>query len=165
MRVISAAPPKDVVDCNEVSLPSVSSRLNRPNALSHSSSSFPLHDPSPSSWHLWMLSNSFMSFSYHGAQKSHIGLNVRMHLQTDLSKGKRKESGKPHTTCCWQTLNICPHCKNINCKDPQPLSFHSSAYLEDELRDSMISFSPFRNWRGQLNFTKLHCSLRNYFEV
>lgn len=107
------------------------SRLKRPSALIHFSLGFPLSDPSPSSWPP-LDANSFMSFPYHGAQKSHTGLKVRPHLQTYLSKGKRKEPGKPHTAHCWQTLKICPRCKNTNCKHPQPLSFHSFVYLGEE---------------------------------
>lgn len=86
-----------------------------------------------------------MSFSYHSAPKSHTELKVRPHLQTYLSKGKRKEPGKSHTAHYWQTLKICPYCKNMNCKHSQPLSFLSSVYLGDEpdtrrLRDLIFPF-------------------------
>lgn len=62
--------------------------------------------------------------SYHGVQKSHTGLKVRPHLQTYLSKGKRKEPGKLHMPTAGKqsksvhiaktwTANIHSHCISI----------------------------------------------------
>lgn len=117
--------------------------------------------------------------SYHGTQKSHTGLKVRPHLQIYLSKGKRKEPRKPHTAHCWQTLKICPHCKNMNCKHPQPLYFHSFVYLGDELDAQRLSdlIFPFLQLErpiqlyqttllslelfGSLRFITKHCVLKS----